>query len=362
MREVAQAAWQQRDALRAAPRRDARNKALAQSMDSFIGRLHWRDHFTQKLEDAPEIELVDLHPGYEGMRDDAPDDPLFTAWAEGRTGLPFVDACMRCLGSTGWMNFRMRAMLQATVTYHLWRHWRSPALLLARLFTDYEPGIHYPQCQMQAGTTGINTVRVYNPVKQGHDQDPEGVFVARWVPELAGLPGPLRQEPWRATPLDLADADLRLGVDYPEPVVDHQAAARFARRAVHERRRSPEFRAIADPARAAFQTSFGLTLAAARAYDIVAIDGVYNDISNAEGLENEVRQGRLLGFDGKTLIHPSQIEIANRIFAPDEADVQQARMRMAYRQAGPEAVSGFRQVLEAMMEPEIRRQFKSFKD
>lgn len=86
-----------------------------------------------------------------------------------------------------------------------------------------------------------------------------------------------------------------------------------------------EFRAIADPARTAFQTSFGLTLAAARAYDIVAIDGVYNDISNAEGLESETRQGRLLGFDGKTLIHPSQIETANRIFAPEEADVQQAR-------------------------------------
>ena len=86
-----------------------------------------------------------------------------------------------------------------------------------------------------------------------------------------------------------------------------------------------EFRAITDSARTAFQTSFGLTLAAARAYDIVAIDGVYNDISNSEGLEAETRQGRLLGFDGKTLIHPSQIDAANRVFAPDKADVQQAR-------------------------------------
>lgn len=85
-----------------------------------------------------------------------------------------------------------------------------------------------------------------------------------------------------------------------------------------------ELRAVNDPDRLAFQTFFGLTLAAARAYDIVAIDGVYNDISNAEGLENEVRQGRLLGFDGKTLIHPSQISITNEVFAPAEADVAQA--------------------------------------
>ncbi|GGB71776.1 citrate lyase subunit beta [Henriciella pelagia] len=85
-----------------------------------------------------------------------------------------------------------------------------------------------------------------------------------------------------------------------------------------------ELRAVNDPSRLAFQTFFGLTLAAARAYDILAIDGVYNDISNAEGLENEVRQGRLLGFDGKTLIHPSQISITNEVFAPAEADVAQA--------------------------------------
>ena len=85
-----------------------------------------------------------------------------------------------------------------------------------------------------------------------------------------------------------------------------------------------ELRAVNDPDRTAFQSSLGLTMAAARAYDIVAIDGVYNDISSAEGLEREVQQGRLLGFDGKTLIHPSQIETTNRIFAPEEAAVQQA--------------------------------------
>jgi len=72
----------------------------------------------------------------------------------------FVDACMRALIQTGWINFRMRAMLVSFSSYHLWLHWREPGLHLARVFTDYEPGIHWSQVQMQSGTTGINTLRI----------------------------------------------------------------------------------------------------------------------------------------------------------------------------------------------------------
>lgn len=91
-----------------------------------------------------------------------------------------------------------------------------------------------------------------------------------------------------------------------------------------------ELRGVNDPpVRTAFQTSLGLTVAAARAYDLLAIDGVFNGIGDDEGLTAECHQGRLMGFDGKTLIHPSQIEAANQVFAPAEEDVAQAQAVIA---------------------------------
>ncbi len=143
--------------------------------------------------------------------------------------MPFVDACMRMLWQEGWINFRMRAMLAAFASYHLWLHWREPGLHLARLFVDYEPGIHYSQLQMQSGTTGINTNRIYNPVKQSWDQDPSGEFIRRWVPELGSVPDVRIHEPWRLTAAEQRDLGVLIGRDYPAPVVDHLEAARAAR-------------------------------------------------------------------------------------------------------------------------------------
>ncbi len=211
------------------------------SLSSFTARLAWRDHFMQKLEDAPGIEHRCLHSAYEGMRPAEPDPVRLAAWCSGETGLPFVDACMRYLHHGGWLNFRMRSMLMAVASYHLWLPWRPTGLHLARSFTDYEPGIHWSQTQMQSGTTGMNTVRIYNPVKQGHDQDPEGTFTRRWVPELASVPDKYLQEPWR-----WPQSDGLLGRRYPHPIVEVKAAARAARDRVWGVRRGTAFRAEAD--------------------------------------------------------------------------------------------------------------------
>jgi deoxyribodipyrimidine photo-lyase len=242
MREIAQAALARLRDLKGAPQAD--RQGWVGSLKAFHGRLHWHCHFMQKLEDEPRIEFDNLHPAYDGLR--GLDEARYRAWAEGRTGWPFVDACMRCLRDTGWINFRMRAMLMAVSAYHLWQHWREPGLHLARLFTDYEPGIHWPQAQMQSGTTGINTVRIYNPVKQGRDHDPAGEFVRRWCPELAGVPDAFIHEPWRMSALEQREAGWRLGRDWPEPVADHLAAARAARDRVWAVRRSADFKAQAD--------------------------------------------------------------------------------------------------------------------
>ena len=117
---------------------------------------------------------------------------------------------MRALQHTGWLNFRMRAMLVSFAAYPLWLHWYEPAQHLARLFTDYETGIHYSKMQMQSGTTGINTMRVYHPIKQGQEHDPAGIFIRRWVPELQGLQGDFIHTPWLAPPILLAQEGVVL--------------------------------------------------------------------------------------------------------------------------------------------------------
>ncbi len=237
MKEVAQATWTKQKELKLRGVQDSWNGA----MSSFEGRLHWRDHFIQKLEDQPNIEFRNLHRAYDGLRPNVPDQTGLQAWMKGETGLPFVDACMRSLHATGWLNFRMRAMLMAFASYHLWLDWRRPGEHLARMFTDYEPGIHWSQVQMQSGTTGINTVRIYNPIKQGYDQDPEGHFIRQWIPELTTVPDQFLHEPWT-----WEGAGAVLGRAYPVAVVNHLQAAKEAREKVWSVRRGSGFRGRAD--------------------------------------------------------------------------------------------------------------------
>jgi deoxyribodipyrimidine photo-lyase len=235
MRETAQATWTR---LRDLKSDDAPHaQRLRASLVSFSGRLNWHCHFIQKLESAPDIEFRELHPALRGLRPEAADPVLLQAWVAGQTGYPFLDACMRSLTATGWLNFRMRAMVMSFASYNLWLPWRGTGMHLARQFTDYEPGIHWPQAQMQSGTTGINTIRIYSVVKQGHDQDPAGVFVRRWVPELRDVPDRFLQEPWA-----FDGAGQILGRAYPERIVDLKASAAVARERIYGARRGTGFR------------------------------------------------------------------------------------------------------------------------
>ncbi len=206
----------------------------AGSLSSFESRLAWRDHFAQKLEDEPQIELSALHRATEGLRPRGGDSVRLAAWESGETGVPFLDACLRSLQATGWLNFRARAMVMAVASYQFWLDWRDTGPILARRFTDYDPGIHWPQVQMQSGVTGINTIRIYNPVKQGQDHDPAGSFTRQWVPELATVPDGFLQEPWK-----WPGAQGLLGRRYPEPLVDLATAQRAARDALWGLRRAP---------------------------------------------------------------------------------------------------------------------------
>ena len=268
----------------------ARNREWLVSLEGFRMRLHWRSHNMQKFEVMPHVETRNLMSGYDGLRDEghqsdeafvadqllgvrpthdpqivamqatealspsssAPAPALmalststvpvaelnkrFSAWAAGRTGYPLVDACMRCLDSTGWLTFRMRCLCVSFACYHMWLHWRRPAVWLARRFVDFEPGIHFCQMQMQAGCAEYVEMRVYNPIKQAQDQDPNGTFIRKWLPELGPVPLQYLHEPARMPKAVQREVGCVLGVDYPRPVVEHQLAYTRAKHLLQQRR------------------------------------------------------------------------------------------------------------------------------
>ncbi len=188
-------------------------------VDAFASRLHWQVHFVQKFEMEDVMEFESINKGYRRLKKNL-SKSYQIAWKEGKTGYPIIDACMRCLKETGYINFRMRAMVVSFFTHNLWQPWQAASAHLSSMFLDFEPGIHFPQLQMQAGETGINILRIYNPIKNSKEHDPEGIFIKKWVSELQNVPVEFIHEPYKMTVLDQKFNDITIGEDYPLPIVD----------------------------------------------------------------------------------------------------------------------------------------------
>lgn len=234
LREVVQATRQRLAAVKGDPTADPR---WVRSLRSYESRLHWHCHFIQRLESEPQMEFRNLNPAFDGLRPDTGeagwDGEALERWQTGQTGYPMIDACMRMLEATGWLNFRMRAMVISFSSQLMWLHWRQPGLFLARQWLDNEPGIHWAQVQMQSSTVGINRVRIYSPTRQAKDQDPEGEFIRRWVPELRGVPTDFIHEPWLWSGLS--------SLGYPLPMLDASAKMREAKAKIYAVRATAEF-------------------------------------------------------------------------------------------------------------------------
>ena len=196
------------------------------ALSNFVSRLHWHCHFIQKFESECRMEYENVNKAYDSLI--KPKNEFYIqAFEEAKTGIPIIDACINCLKETGYVNFRMRAMLVSFFVFNLWQDWRD-LHILARWFLDYEPGIHYPQIQMQAGQTGVNTIRIYNPIKNSMDHDPDAVFIKKWLPVLKEIPANLIHEPWKLSEMEQKLYHCVIGKDYPIPIVDLELSRKFA--------------------------------------------------------------------------------------------------------------------------------------
>lgn len=201
------------------------------SLTNFRSRLFWHAHFVQKLENQVDMEFYAVNKAFRsGLPYISPDtdadehNKRLQAWLHGQTGFPAIDAAMRYYQQYGWLNFRSRAMITSFACNALRLPWQSVLYGLSKLMIDYVPGIHVSQVQMQAGVTGINTIRVYSPQKQLQDHDPKCSFVYRMIPELR----PLKP----AQILSLCAESCASA--YPKPIIDFKSESRVMKDALYK--------------------------------------------------------------------------------------------------------------------------------
>jgi deoxyribodipyrimidine photo-lyase len=216
-----------------------KTNANTRHIGAFLSRLRWQAHFIQKFEMEHVMENASVNKGYHKLKKSI-SKKYQNAWKTGTTGFPLVDACMRCLKETGYLNFRMRALTISFFTHILWQPWQDATTHLSQMFLDFEPGIHFPQLQMQAGETGINNLRIYNPVKNGIEHDEDAKFIKKWVPELKKLDTIFAHEPYLMTPLEQQLYDFTLGKDYPNPIVDLKKTRKKASDILWNLKKNPE--------------------------------------------------------------------------------------------------------------------------
>ncbi|MDK9704859.1 MAG: DNA photolyase family protein [Sulfuritalea sp.] len=192
---------------------------------TWLSELIWRDFYHVVLWHHPRVATRCFKPACDALRwDTAPD--LFTAWCAGRTGYPLVDAAMRQLAFSGWMHNRLRMVAASFLTKDLGLDWRQGEAWFAEKLIDFDMAANNGGWQW-AASTGCDAqpwFRIFNPVTQAEKFDAEGRFIRRYVPELASVPQKFIHAPWKMSAAEQSACGVRIGHDYPAPVVDHAAA------------------------------------------------------------------------------------------------------------------------------------------